>query len=71
MDDFATRKLVDSIIKSVYSFEALSTVIHIQGHETQDDSFSRLMHELILIDEPGKKEELTDYYESHNVKLIL
>lgn len=70
-DDYAISKLVDSILKSIYSFEALSTVIHIERHETLEDSFSRLINELILIDETGKKEELTDYYESHNVKLIL
>jgi hypothetical protein len=70
-DDYAICKLVDSILKSIFSFEALSIVIHLERQETPKDSFIGLMNELILIDEPGKKEELDDYYESHNVKFRL
>lgn len=73
-DDYSISKLVDNILRSIFSFEALSIVLHLERLEAKDrseDSLTGLINELILVDEPGRKEKLTDYYESHNVKLLL
>lgn len=72
-DYYAILKLVDTILKSIFSFEALSTVLHLEKSEnkdTREDSFIRLIYELIIVDGPGKKEQLTDYYEAHYVNIF-
>ncbi len=69
-DEHATRKLVNNLLKTIFSFEALWTILDHEKklkHVDFRSSFSFLFEQLILLDVPGRAEVLVDYHDAHQV----
>jgi hypothetical protein len=64
------QKLVSHFSNIMSSFESLSTVLShdlLPNSGKVDWTLTQLIRDLVLLDGLKKKEELVDYYESHQV----
>ena len=71
-DEHATRKLINNLLKIIFSFEALWTIIdYEQRNRKLNDktSFSFLFKQLVLLDVPERANLLVDYHDAHQVSL--
>ncbi|KAI9340897.1 broad-minded protein-domain-containing protein [Obelidium mucronatum] len=71
IDDYHSRKMVSSMLKSLSSFSGLSAILEFEeGQPTQgNNSFIHVMHKLLLTDRPITNDPLVTFDESKQIGL--